>query len=508
MRGRLLSTYVLLLSLTFLSYKAYSAQTVKLSLLNQSVMKSSIQSEQDLKRVFGLSSQNSLKVIKQRRDHTGLEHVRYAQTFQGLPVWSHQVLVSLKDGQIKGLHGTLVKEIDVDLQDVKPIFNKAAALKIVKEHFTANALVKNIWKYENIKTDLNVFVNNEKAILVYVVSFFADIENGGTPKRPTYIIDAKTKEVIKYYDALTTSEGRGPGGNTKTGKYKYGVDFPGFEVTENSDKTCSFQTPNVITMDLKNLTSTVGIGAFKYACGENTSRTINGAFSPVNDAHYFGTAIFGLYKDWYNTAPLQFPLKMRVHYSKNYENAFWDGKSMTFGDGYQTFYPLVSLDVSSHEIAHGFTEFNSGLEYEGQSGGINEAFSDMAGEAAEFYVRGHNDFLIGAEIFKKATGALRYMDDPTKDTKSIGNAKDYTETLDVHYSSGVYNKAFYLLATTQGWNTKKAFDVFVKANQDYWTPTTDFVTGAIGVRDAAKDLGYSIKDVSVAFSGVGVEIPN
>src|SRR3546814_574538 len=148
---------------------------------------------------------------------------------------------------------------------------------------------------------------------------------------------------------------------------------------------------------------------------------------------------------------------MKVHYSNSYENAFWDGSSMTFGDGASTFYPLVSLDVSSHEVSHGYTEQNSGLNYSGQSGGINEAFSDMAGEAAEYYFNGgSNDFLVGAQIFK-GSGALRYMADPPQDGRSIGHADDYTSGMDVHYSSGVYNKAFYLLASKSGWNTETAF---------------------------------------------------
>ncbi|MEZ9417725.1 M4 family metallopeptidase, partial [Vibrio sp. 10N.286.49.E1] len=111
----------------------------------------------------------------------------------------------------------------------------------------------------------------------------------------------------------------------------------------------------------------------------------NGAFSPLNDAHYFGNIVFDMYKNWFDTAPLSFKLMMRVHYGNNYENAFWDGKAMTFGDGESFFYPLVSLDVSAHEVSHGFTEQNSGLVYANQSGGMNEAFSDMAGEAAEYY---------------------------------------------------------------------------------------------------------------------------
>src|SRR5688572_9676182 len=102
---------------------------------------------------------------------------------------------------------------------------------------------------------------------------------------------------------------------------------------------------------------------------------------------------------------------MKVHYRTSYENAFWDGSAMTFGDGASTFYPLVSLDVSSHEVSHGFTEQNSNLTYSGMSGGINEAYSDMAGEAAEFFMKGTNDWLVGAQIFK-GTGALRYMNNP------------------------------------------------------------------------------------------------
>ena len=73
---------------------------------------------------------------------------------------------------------------------------------------------------------------------------------------------------------------------------------------------------------------------------------------------------------------------MLVHYGKNLDNAFWNGSFVHFGDGGKTFYPTVGLDISSHEISHGFTQQHSGLIYKGQSGGLNESFSDMAGEAA------------------------------------------------------------------------------------------------------------------------------
>ena len=176
---------------------------------------------------------------------------------------------------------------------------------------------------------------------------------------------------------------------------------------------------------------------------------------------------------------------------------------MSFGDGYTKFYPLVSLDVSSHEISHGFTEQNSGLVYRNQSGGLNEAFSDIAGEAAEYYMTGSNDWPVGAQIFK-ANGALRYMNNPTADGKSIAHASNYRPGMDVHLSSGVYNKAFHDLATSPGWNTKKAFEVYARANMRYWSASTNWDDAGNGVMDAACDLGYDTTSVQKSLERVGV----
>ena len=135
---------------------------------------------------------------------------------------------------------------------------------------------------------------------------------------------------------------------------------------------------------------------------------------------------------------------------------------------------------------------------------MNEAFSDMGGEATEFYWKGTNDFDVGREIFKDPNGALRYMCNPPADGGSIDNASQYTSSLDVHYSSGVYNKAFCTLAKTAGWDTPKAFKVFARANANYWTPSSTFNSGACGVETAATDLGYTKADVTAAFAVVGV----
>jgi hypothetical protein len=177
---------------------------------------------------------------------------------------------------------------------------------------------------------------------------------------------------------------------------------------------------------------------------------------------------------------------------------------MTFGDGDTMFYPLVALDVVAHEVSHGFTDYHSDLIYHGESGGINESFSDMAGEAAKYYMRGTNDFMTGYDIFKDPDGALRYLYDPPLDGRSIDHVDDYSPSTDVHYSSGIFNKAFWLIATSEGWDTQMAFNIFVKANMDYWEPGTDFQQGAEGAQDAAADYGYSVEDVCAAFAVVGL----
>src|SRR3546814_4203851 len=96
------------------------------------------------------------------------------------------------------------------------------------------------------------------------------------------------------------------------------------------------------------------------------------------------------------------------------------------------------------------------------------------------------------------------MDNPPQDGESIDSAGDYYNGLNVHYSSGVYNKAFYLLATTSGWDTPKAFKAFARANSVYWSSSSDYNDAACGVEEAASDLGYSVTDVTAAFAAVDV----
>ena len=450
--------------------------------------------------MLAMEPESQLTVLQAAQDRNGTRHVRYQQTFRGVPIFGEQVVVSEDaSGNVRTLFGRMVTDLAAELPATAPRLAQAQAMAIAKRATLGNRIAANESNRRMIFVD-----DGGRAHMAYVVSFFADSAGGGSPTRPVVIVDANSGRVIKQWDALAHAlVGTGPGGNTKTGQYEYGTNF-GFNDVAQSGTSCTMTNTNVKTVNLNHGTS--GSTAFAYTCPRNTVKTINGAYSPLNDAHYFGNVVFNMYNAYLGIPPLTFQLQMRVHYSNSYENAFWNGTAMTFGDGASTFYPLVSLDVSAHEVSHGFTEQNSNLTYSGQSGGINEAYSDMAGEAAEFYMLGSNDFLVGAQIFK-GTGALRYMANPPQDGSSIGHAADFTSGMDVHHSSGVYNKAFYLLATKPGWDTRKAFQVFARANDLYWTASTNFNQGACGVRTATADLGFVVADVDAAFSTVGVTCP-
>ena len=98
------------------------------------------------------------------------------------------------------------------------------------------------------------------------------------------------------------------------------------------------------------------------------------------------------------------------------------------------------------------------------------------------------------------------MDDPKKDGLSIDHMKDYDESVfRAHLTAGVFNKAFYLLANSPHWDTRKAFNVMVKANMNYWSSSMKtFSEAACGVISAAKDYEYNVDDVKKAFEQVGI----
>ncbi|MBQ4844697.1 Ig-like domain-containing protein [Pseudoalteromonas sp. MMG005] len=454
------------------------------------------------------NNETSLQFKAHQRSADG-KHIRRSQHYRGVRVYGGEVVthhdaenyvgaLNHRQGTIKSVSGSVVENVYVDV--TAPSFDESQAIEYGRQN------VANIQFTNDEHAELVIYPYQESFRLAYIVTFYA--ETLEYPTRPELVIDAQTGEVLSQKEMLAHAKiGMGPGGNEKTGKYYFGESKAKFNATDLGNGHCAMKDRDIRVIDMEH--GTTNTHTFEFPCFENTHKTINGAYSPLNDAVFYGQATLDMFHEWFDSRALSSDLVMRIHYRQDYLNAFWNGKEVTFGDGDHRVYPFTSLGVIAHEVAHGVTHQNSKLVYSAQSGGVNESFSDMTSEALECYLSEQADgscvvdWKIGARIFKNLD-AMRYLDMPSKDGRSIDHASEYKNGLDVHYSSGVFNRAFYLLSTTENWGVKKAYEVMLHANKNYWVYNGNYESLACGVTAAAKDFGYDIQAVGDAFSKVGV----
>jgi len=469
-----------------------------------------------------VESPNTLVELSLIKDQQGILHGRYQQYHRGIPVWGNQIVThqsttseSAEELVLapKRLDGTLAMEIekDISINALEKKRDPAKILSRVKEQFLHRQhtlFPESSWSISKEATELVYFVDeNNKAHLAYVINFLADSIEENHPSHPFYIIDIANGKILQEWDGITYAKvATGPGGNLKTGLYTYGTHFDFLDITITAVPNCALENNKVRTIHFRHATDITCPGkTHHFICYDQKGDEINGAYSPLNDAHYFGGVVFDMYQDWFGIPPLKQKIVLCTHYGNNYENAFWHAGIVAFGDGNNSFYPLTSLDVIAHEISHGFTAQNSRLPNFGQAGSINEAFSDMAAKAVEYYLRGSNTWIVAADVTKKREG-LRYMDNPPKDGHSIADARTYgNSNYEVHYGCGVFNKAFYLIAGSEGWNTRKAFEIMVQANRFYWVASSTLLTAARAVVETTQELGYDTATVISAFYNVGIQ---
>ncbi|NJM91149.1 MAG: hypothetical protein HC863_02530, partial [Myxococcales bacterium] len=381
--------------------------------------------------------------------------------------------------------------------DVEPSFAADAALTATKADYAKQAkTVIEPLRYARESKELVILPSSgHEARLAWHVVFFTELQAGIAPQLSNYFVDAKTGEIVKRWNGIhTLSQASGPGGNAKVSRtWTDALDV------EPSGTQFMMDTARLRTLNMNNTTTT----------GTVVTGPLNPiGDAPINDAHGFAEVTLNMLTDWGGFNSIDnagFKIVSRVHYSTNYENAFWDGAQMTYGDGATTFYPLSGdVDVVSHEIHHGFTTFHSDLVYSGQSGGMNESFSDIMGTAAEFYAEGLGaDWDLGRDIFRGNT-ALRFMCDPTADGRSIDNYADYVDGIDVHFSSGIMNKAFCRAARRLGSGSptgdatvasvQKVAKAFYLANASYWTSGSTFAQGCQGTMDATTALTWTTEE--------------
>ncbi|WP_433342444.1 M4 family metallopeptidase [Streptomyces sp. CA-253872] len=250
----------------------------------------------------------------------------------------------------------------------------------------------------------------------------------------------------------------------------------------------------------------------------------------VNRAYAGLGATFDLYRKVFGRDSIDgrgLPLHASVHYDREYNNAFWDGKQMVFGDGDGEIFLDFTLpvDVIGHELTHGVTQHTANLEYRDQAGALNESVSDVFGSLVKQYAKQQRaedaDWLIGDELLApdvegtalrsmKAPGTA-YDDDVLGKDPQPASMDDYVDTREdnggVHINSGIPNRAFYLLATSLGgyaWERAGRiwFDVLTGGEL---SSTADFAEFA-SLTSAAADGADEKEAITKAWSEVGVPL--
>lgn len=488
----------------------------------------------------GTASENVkdlFEITKREPDSkTGTDHYRLAQTYKGVPIYgAEQTLHFDKAGNVSLYMGKVVEDVygklntgeaKVETKVADDVYGEAndttATDDLVTPNISASEAVSIAEKAAASKigslgeamspeqAKLYIYApEDQDARLVYVTEVnVLDPE----PLRTRYFIDAKSGSILFQYDLLEHATGTGKGvlGDTKS-----------LTVTQSGTRYLLRDT-------------TRGGGIETYTINNRTSgsmSTVSSTSSVFNDpaavdAHAYAAKVYDFYKNTFNRNSIDgsgMSIRSVTHYGSKYNNAFWNGSYMVYGDGDGKVFTSLSgaLDVVGHEMTHGVVEHTANLEYMNQSGALNESIADMFGSV----IQGKNDWLIGEDVYTpgKSGDALRSMADPTlygdpahmDDYKNLPNteAGDYGG---VHTNSGIPNKAFYLLSsggtfegvTVKGIGNSQAIAIVYRALTLYLTSTSDFADFRAAMTQAATDLyGASASQttsVKNAFDAVGI----
>ncbi|WP_199573592.1 M4 family metallopeptidase [Streptomyces murinus] len=488
---------------------------------------------------LGLDSAQATSVRDVIVDKDGSQHVRYDRTYHRLPVLGGDFVVHLgPDGGYRG--ADRASRAALALPSTTPEVSAPEAADLATNALRAANLGDRL-RQVKAKPRLIVDALHGTPRLAWRTDAVA-LDSLGNPVARTVLTDARTGARIDAWDSIETATGDGRSlysgtvplettqsgssyqlkdptrGNTYTGDAANKTDLCIFGI-------CISRAPSTVFTDTDNHWGT-------GATGDRSSAAVDAQYGTDETWDYYKNVhgrngIAGDGKGSYN----------RVHYGSNYNNAFWDDSCfcMTYGDGDgTTFGPLVALDVAGHEMSHGVTSKTASLTYSGESGGLNEATSDILGTMVEWYANNPSDpgdYLIGEQIVRPGFGgtALRYMDQPSRDGSSADYWSSSVGNLDVHYSSGVANHFAYLLAegsgakvvngvsynsptyngsTVTGIGHDKVGKIWYRALTVYMTSSTNYAGARTATLNAAKDLygaGSAEYDaVAAAWSAVNV----
>lgn len=462
-------------------------------------------------------------------DETGMQHTRMKQVFKNIPVYGSEIILHGNNGYMELMNGHFYPT--PKLSNLSPSQNASQALTFAISHLKSvtrwkelSQAQQSLCKYEGPKSELVIYYTDEQTATAKLTWHIKVKPNW--LEHWNVFIDAQTGEVIRAYNNACTIDGP----KTATGNdlnnvnrtintYQLGSNYYLIDASRSMYNSARSSLPNdpsgaIWTIDAQN---TPGESIYNITSTSNTWN--NKAIS----AHYNAGIAYEYYKNTHNRNSINGQngtiisvINVSDDDGSGLDNAYWTGEMMCYGNGKVAFKPLAgSLDVAGHEMTHGVIQNTANLEYQGQSGAINESMADIFGCMMD-----RTDWLIGEDVVKPQyypTGALRSMQDPHNGGNDLNDngyqprvmSEYYTGSEDnygVHINSGIPNWAFYKFATAV--TKEKAERVFYRALTQYLTKTSQFVDLRIAVVQSCIDLyGNSSTEVAEAkdaFNAVGI----
>ena len=450
------------------------------------------------------------KVTEEQADKkTGTHHFRLIEQYNGIPIFGSDSTVALdKNDNVTSFFGEVVPNLDDKGIKTETAISDKEAINKAKE-----AIEKKIGKVDQYDGE----VTAEQFIYEFEGKFYNTYLVKASTVEPQvgywhYFIDAANGNIVDHYNAAqeVTTFGYGVFNNKQMFEAQlidgvYGL----------NDTTRGL---GIVTNDAKNGNKMV----------TSPSKMFNQDGAAV-DAHANAQKVYDYFLKTFDRNSVDNKgqkLISAVHVNTNWNNASWNGRQMSYGDGdgaaYHNF--AAGLDVAAHEMAHGVTQNTANLVYRNESGALNESMSDIFAAMVD---RDDHEWLIGEKIIKDGRKALRSMSNPAEivDTRTESGfspdhwSKRYTGTLDsggVHINSSINNKAAYLISeggkhygvTVKGVGRDATEQIYYRALSKYLTSSSNFTMMRQAAIQAATDLYGSnsaqVKAVQAAYTAVGV----
>ncbi|HCT79127.1 MAG TPA: peptidase M4 family protein [Micromonosporaceae bacterium] len=384
---------------------------------------------------------DAYQIYRSKVDDSGASHVRYTRTYRGLRVYGGDFVIHYAPGgAYAGASNSLIAPLTLSTVAKVP---GAQAMQAARKHFRGTITGTD-------GSELFVDASTGLGRLAWESTVKGWLPDGQTPSALHVITDAITGALIGSFDEIETVLGTGNsiyGGTVSIDTTLSGSTYSMIDPSHGNGNTCDMNNGTSTCTNFTDADNTWGNGA-------NSNRQSAGV-----DAHYGAAKTYDYFKNVHGRNGIfgnGNGVPSRVHYGNAYVNAFWDGSRMTYGDGSGNAKPLVSIDVAGHEMSHGVTAnvVSGGLTYSGESGGLNEATSDIFGNMVEFFANNSadaGDYLVGEKIDIRGNGTpLRYMHNPGLDGNSHTCWSTSTKNVDVHYSSGPANHFYFNLSEGTG----------------------------------------------------------